>query len=123
VNVVDSSGWLEFFAGSERASLFEPAILKVDALIVPTVSLYEVYKVVLLQRSETEALQAATFMRQGEIVDLDGSLALSAAELSVRHRLPMADSILLATAHSRDALLWTQDRDFAGLDGVRYFEK
>ena len=123
MNVVDSSGWLEFFAGSERAALFEPAILEVDALIVPTLSLYEVYKIVLRQRSETEALQAATFMRQGEIVDLDGPLALSAAELSVRHRLPMADSILLATARSRDALLWTQDRDFAGLDGVRYFEK
>ena len=123
MNVVDSSGWLEFFAGSERAALFEPAILEVDALIVPTLSLYEVYQVVLRQRSETEALQAATFMRQGEIVDLDGSLAGSAAELSVRHRLPMADSILLATARSRDATLWTQDRDFAGLDGVRYFEK
>lgn len=123
MNVVDSSGWLEFFAGSERAALFEPAILEVDALIVPTLSLYEVYQVVLRQRSETEALQAVTFMRQGEIVDLDGPLALSAAELSVRHRLPMADSILLATARSRDATLWTQDRDFAGLDGVRYFEK
>jgi predicted nucleic acid-binding protein len=123
VNVVDSSGWLEFFAGSERAALFEPAILEVDALIVPTLSLFEVYKVVLRQRSETEALQAVTFMRQGEIVDLDGALALSAAELSVRHRLPMADSILLATARSRDAALWTQDRDFAGIDGVRYFSK
>lgn len=123
MNVVDFSGWLEFFAGSERAALFEPAILEVDALIVPTLSLYEVYQVVLRQRSETEALQAVTFMRQGEIVDLDGPLALSAAELSVRHRLPMADSILLATARSRDATLWTQDRDFAGLDGVRYFEK
>jgi predicted nucleic acid-binding protein len=123
VNVVDSSGWLEFFAGSERAALFEPAILEVDALIVPTLSLFEVYKVVLRQRSETEALQAVTFMRQGEIVDLDGPLALSAAEHSVRHRLPMADSILLATARSRDAALWTQDRDFAGIDGVRYFSK
>lgn len=123
MNVVDSSGWLEFFAGSDRAALFEAAIEDVDALVVPAISLYEVYRVVLRQRSQTDALNAIAFMRQGSIIDVDAELALAAAELSVEHGLPMADAMILASARRTEAVLWTQDADFEGIDGVRFFPK
>lgn len=123
MNVVDSSGWLEYFAGSERSTFFERAIEDVDALIVPAVALYEVYKVVLRQRSETDALRAVAFMRQGRIAEVDADLALLAAELSVAHGLPMADAMILATARTHEATLWTQDGDFEGLESVRFFPK
>ena len=123
MNVVDSSGWLEYFAASERATFFERAIEDVDALIVPAIALYEVYKVVLRQRSETDALSAVAFMRQGRIVAVDADLALLAAELSVAHGLPMADAMILATARTHEATLWTQDGDFEGLEGVRFIPK
>ena len=121
--MVDSSGWLEYFAGSERATFFERAIEDVDALMVPAIALYEVYKVVLRQRSETDALSAVAFMRQGRIVAVDADLALLAAELSVAHGLPMADAMILATARTHEATLWTQDGDFEGLEGVRFIPK
>jgi len=119
VNVVDSSGWLEFFADGPHASFFAGAILEPRNLIVPSVSIYEVFKRVLLQRDETHALQAIAMMQQGTVVDLDATLALAAATLSAKHRLPMTDSIMLATARSHGATLWTRDTDFTGLEGVR----
>ena len=122
-NVVDSSGWLEFFADTERATLFETPILDTENLLVPTVSLYEVFKNVLRQRSESEALQAAAAMQSGTVVELTAELSIEAAALSVEHSLPMADAILLATAYSHRAELWTQDVDFEGLEGVRFFAR
>jgi toxin FitB len=123
MNVVDSSGWLEYFADGNNADFFAPAIEKTSELVVPVISLYEVYKRILQQRGETAALQAVAHMHQGEVVELDSSLAISAARLSVHHRLPMADSIIMATAQRHKAFLWTQDNDFEGLDGVRYQSK
>ena len=123
MNVVDSSGWLEYFADGPNADFFAPAIENVSELIVPSISLYEVFKRVLQQRSETEALRAVALMAQGSVIDLDLVLALNAAKLSVDLKLPMADSIILATAQAHDATLWTQDADFKGIDGVRYIEK
>lgn len=123
MNVVDSSGWLEYFAGGPQARLFAKPIEDTASLIVPTLSLYEVFKRVLQQRSDDEALQAVAVMEQGRVVDLDRATALAAAELSVRHRLPMADSVMLATARRADATLWTLDSDFKGLEGVRCFAK
>ncbi|MCJ7708998.1 MAG: type II toxin-antitoxin system VapC family toxin [Anaerolineales bacterium] len=120
MNVVDSSAWLEFFADGPNASLMAPAIQKASELIVPTISIYEVFKRVLQQRDESQALQAVALMEQGTIVDLSASLALSAAKLSFDLKLPMADSVMLATARAFDALLWTQDADFEGMKGVKY---
>jgi len=120
MNVVDSSGWLEYFADGPNADFFAPAIEKTTELVVPVISLYEVYKRILQQRDETSALQAVAHMHQAEVIDLDSSLALKAARLSAKHKLPMADSMILATAQRHRATLWTQDNDFEGMDGVRY---
>ncbi len=120
MNIVDSSGWLEYFAGGPNASFFEPAITKPGDLLVPTVSLYEVFKRVYQQRGESEALVAVALMEQGAVIELDTTLALSAAKFSVDTKLPMADSTMLATARQAGAELWTQDADFEGVEGVRY---
>lgn len=123
MNVVDSSAWLEYFTDGPQASLFAKPIGATDQLIVPTLSLYEVFKRILQQRGDDDALQAVAIMEQGRVVDLDRATALAAAEISVRHRLPMADSVMLATARRHSATLWTQDADFDGLENVRYFSK
>jgi predicted nucleic acid-binding protein len=120
VNVVDSSGWLEYFADGRNAAFFAPAVEATRELLVPTLSLYEVFKRVLQQRGEGQALQAVALMQQGQIVDLTAAIALSAAKASIERRLPMADSIMLTTAHTFDATFWTQDADFAGVEGVKY---
>jgi predicted nucleic acid-binding protein len=123
MNVVDSSGWLEYFADGPNADFFAPAIEDVAALLVPTISIYEVFKRVLQQRGEGEALQAAAMMAQGREIELDTSLALEAAKLSTEEKLPMADSIMLATAQAYEATLWTQDADFEGIARIQYIEK
>jgi predicted nucleic acid-binding protein len=123
MNVVDSSGWLEYFADGPNAEFFAPAVEDVAVLLVPTISIYEVFKRVLQQRGEGEALQAAAMMAQGQEIELDTSLALEAAKLSAEEKLPMADSIMLATAQAYGATLWTQDADFEGMTGVKYVEK
>ena len=120
MNVVDSSGWLEYFANGKNAGFFAPAIEDPSRLIVPTLSLFEVFKRVLQQRGDPPALQAVALMHQGKVVDLDATLALAAARLSALERLPLADSVMLATARAFGATLWTQDADFAGREGVRY---
>ncbi len=123
MNVVDSSGWLEYFAEGPNAGFFTAAIEKPADLVVPTISLYEVFKRVLQQRDHGAALQVVAVMRQGRVVELSEALAVSAARLSVKHGLPMADSIMLATAQASEATLWTQDADFKALPGVRYVAK
>lgn len=120
MNVVDSSGWLEYFAGTDRAGFFAPAIESTRELIVPVISVYEVFKRILQQRGETDALQAIALMSQGQVVELNTRIALSAARCSCELKLPMADSIILATARICGATLWTQDADFQHVDGVRY---
>jgi predicted nucleic acid-binding protein len=123
MNVVDSSAWIEYFADGPNADFFAPTIENTLDLIVPTLSLYEVFKRILQQRSEGAALQAIAVMIQGTVVDLDLDLALSAAKLSVDLKLPMADSVILSTAQAHNAILWTQDCDFEGIEGVQYVEK
>jgi predicted nucleic acid-binding protein len=120
VNVVDSSGWLEYFADGPNADFFAPAVETVDELVVPTVSLYEVFGRVLQQRGEGDALQAIALMQQGSVVELTSPIALDAARTSAELGLPMADSIILATARAHEATLWTQDSHFEGIEGVRY---
>ena len=123
MNVVDSSGWLEYFGRGPNGEFFSPAIRASDQLVVPTISIYEVYKRIVLQRDEEEALSAIGWMNLGLVADLTQEIALAAADLSLEHQLPMADSIILATARANDATLWTQDEHFKGLSGVRYAEK
>ena len=120
MNVVDSSGWLAYFADDAHADYFAEPIAATDTLIVPTLSLYEVFKRVLQQRGESDALQAIAVMQQGEIVALDTSIALVAARLSHDLRLAMADSVMLATACTYGATFWTQDADFECIPDVRF---
>lgn len=120
MNVVDSSAWLEYFANGPNAGFFAPAIEKTSDLVVPSLTLYEVFKRVLQQKDEGAALQAIAVMQQGKVVDFDAALALEAARLSLEHKLPFADSAILATTRAQDAILWTQDSDFEGLPGVQY---
>ncbi|MFO7769374.1 MAG: type II toxin-antitoxin system VapC family toxin [bacterium] len=123
MNVVDSSGWLEYFAAGPNADFFSDAVEDPAELIVPTLSLYEVFKRIAQQTDEGKALQAIAVMQQGRIMELSDTLALSAARISMDHRLPMADSVMYATARSWEATLWTQDRDFEDLPGVEYIVK
>jgi toxin FitB len=118
-NVVDSSGWLEYFTASDRADLFAPAIEDTTNLVVPVISIYEVFKKVLRERGEDDAIQIASVMQSGRVVGLDTALAMEAA----RHHLPLADSIISATAVLHAATLWTQDEHFKDLPQVRYFTK
>lgn len=120
MNVVDSSGWLEYFAGGPNADFFATALQDVDTLIVPSVTIYEVFERVLQQREEGAALQAVALMQQGHVVDLTASAALAAARLSVEAGLPMADAIILSAARDAAARLWTQDAHFEGMEGVEY---
>lgn len=123
MNVVDSSGWLEYFADAENADFFADSIERTRVLIVPTVSIYEVYKHVLREKGASEASQAVTYMKRGHVVGLDASLATRSARTSHELRIPMADSIILTTARSYEAELWTQDADFQGVENVHYIAK
>ena len=123
MNVVDSSGWLEYFAAGPNAEFFAAAVEAVDELVVPTVSLYEVFKRALQQRGEGDALQAVALMQQGSVVELTPPIALDAARTSADLGLPMADGIILATARAYQATLWTQDSHFAGIESVRYIAR
>ena len=111
-NVVGWSAWLAYFANDQSADFFATAIEQTSELIVPTLSLYEVFKRILQQRGEGAALQVVALMRQGRIVELSSSIALTAARISHESKLPMVDSVILATVREHDAILWTQDADF-----------
>jgi predicted nucleic acid-binding protein len=123
MNLVDSSGWLEYLAEGRNAKFFAPAVEDTENLVVSTINVYEVFKRVLQQRGEDAALQAAALMQQAGIVDVTSPIAMDAAKLSAELRLPMADSLILATARACGAVLWTQDADLGGLRGVRFTKK
>ena len=123
MNVVDSSGWLEYFADGPNADFFATSIADVDHLVVPTLSVYEVFKRIAAQRSEGDALHAIALMQQGTVVDMTSPLALDAARISLQLKLPMADSVMLASARAHGATLWTQDGDFEGIAGVRFIAR
>jgi predicted nucleic acid-binding protein len=122
MNLVDTSGWIEFFFGGENASHFADPIEDIAQLIVPVVCLYEVFKKINHVGDEAKAMQAIAQMKQGQVVDLNEDIALRAALISLRHKLPMADSFIYATGQLNEALIWTQDADFEGLPGVKYIE-
>lgn len=123
MNVVDSSAWLEYFADGPNAKYFAKVIEEPDELLVPSITLLEVFKRISQQRDEPTALQYVAVMRQSAVAELDAELALHAAALGLRHKLPLADSVVYATAQATGALVWTQDTDFDGLPGVKFWRK
>jgi predicted nucleic acid-binding protein len=123
VNVVDSSGWIEYLAGGPNADFFAGPIEGEEPMAVPSIVLFEVYRHVVRHVGREEALSVVAALHRGTVVDLDASLALEAAELSLGTGLAMADSLILATTRALGATLWTQDVDFDGMEDVRYRAK
>jgi len=123
MNRVDYSGWLEFFSDGPNADFYAAAIERVETLIVPSICLLEVFKKVLNDRGEDAAIEAVALMNQGRVVDLDASIAVSAAKIGADRGLPLADSVILATAKAKGAVIWTQDSDFEGIEGVKYIQR
>ena len=121
MNVVDSSAWLSYFAGDRNAGVFAKPIEDLSRLLVPSITLTEVFKHVCRHRDEESALAVVAHMEQGRVIPLDAQLALNAASLGLAHKLPLADSVIYATARKYQATLWTQDRDFESLPDVRYY--
>lgn len=123
MNVVDSSAWLEYFADGPNATFFAAAIEKSSALLVPTIVIFEVYKRIYQQRDQRVALEAVSVLQHGRIIELSAALAIAAAAISNSEKLPLADSIILATARAEKATIWTQDADFEGLEKVKFRAK
>ncbi len=123
MNLVDSSGWLEYFSDGLNAESFSEPLNDSENLIVPTICLYEVFKVVLRERNEDDAMQAIAVMQRGKIIELTSEIAIQAAKISFKNKLPMADSIILTTAQNYNATIWTQDSDFKDFHGVKYLQK
>lgn len=123
MNIVDSSGWLEYFSGGPNSDQFAIPLQDPSTLIVPVITIYEVFKVVLRESRENEALQAVAAMQKGTTIDLTTSIAMNASKLSLQYGLPMADSIILSTAQSHECIIWTQDSEFESLPGVKFFPK
>ena len=123
MNIVDSSGWLEYFSGGPNAEYFSSPLVAPSLLIVPVVTIYEVFKVVLREAGENEALQAIAAMQKGQVKELTVTIAMKAAKISLQHNLPMADSLILATAVFYRCTLWTQDSDFENLPKVNFIPK
>jgi len=123
MNVVDSSGWVEYFTKGPNAKLFIPPVQDVDNLLVPSICIYEVFKRLTLDMGEENALQAVGIMSYGRMIELDRKIAIDATQISLELKLAMADSIILATARDHDATLWTQDAHFKDIEGVNYVEK
>lgn len=123
MNVIDSSGWLEYFAEGKNADFFVPPILELENVIVPVICIYEVFKVIVREKNKSAALLAVAVMQQAEIIDINQDIALSAAELSLQKKIPIADSFIYTIARKRNAILWTQDSDFKELPEVEYIAK
>lgn len=123
MNVVDSSAWLEYFAGTEHAGKYSKAIEDTKNLLVPVIVIYEVFKKILAERDENSALIAIAHIQQGKVIDIDTNIALTAAKISLEKKMPMADSLILAVTLKHNAVLWTQDAHFKDEPGVRYFPK
>ncbi len=123
MNVVDSSAWLSYFAGDKNSVQFAKPIEALDKLLVPSITLTEVFKSIMRQRNEESAFEAIAHMEQGIVVPLDSELAINAASFGVELKLPLADSIIYATARKFDAVVWTQDVDFKDLGGVKFYPK
>jgi len=122
VNVIDSSAWLGYFAGELCAEAVAVPLREWDDVLVPSIVLTEVFKIAARQRGTRAAVRAIVQMRRGRVIPLDESLAIEAAQCGLEFKLPLADSVIYATARHFDALLWTRDADFRGLAGVEFLE-
>ena len=123
MNVIDSSGWLEYFAAGPNGEIFHKKIAEKNKLLVPVITVYEVFKKMLSERGEAVALEVAAHMRLGKVIDVDTTIALAAAHYSGQFKLPMADALIYATARLNKAIVWTQDEHFQGLEGVEFIPK
>jgi len=123
MNLVDSSGWLEYFSDDKNAKFFAPIIENTKELIVSSINIYEIYKKILTERDESSALEAIAIMHQSKIIDVNSVISIEAARLSVNNQIPMADSLIYITARMNDAVVWTQDYDFKNLEGVKFIKK
>ncbi len=123
MNIVDSSGWLEYFEGGPNSANFSLPLEAPSSLIVPVITIHEVFKVVLREAGEDEALQSVAAMQKGKVIDLTVNLSMNAAKISMQYSLPMADSIIFATAKMHQCDIWTQDAHFKNLPRVKYFSK
>lgn len=123
MNLVDSSGWLEYLSDSKNADSFSIPLNDIKSVIVPTICIYEVFKVVLREKGENQALQSVALMKQGNVVDLTFEISIQSAKFSLDNKIPMADSIIYTTGQIYNATIWTQDDDFEDLPGVKYFSK
>jgi len=121
MNLVDSSGWLEYLTDGKNAAIFSKPLNNKEELIVPSIILYEVFKVVLREKDENTALQVVATMQQCKVIELTSEIAIQAAKLSFEKKLPMADSIILSTGYLYDAVIWTQDADFKNIQGAKYY--
>lgn len=123
MNLIDSSAWLEYFSDGRNARFFAPVIQDVENVVISTINIYEVYGKILTEKDESTALQAVGMNQQTKVVEVNSSIAVSAARLSFQHKLPLADSMILATARLMNAVVWTQDADFKNVSGVKYYKK
>jgi predicted nucleic acid-binding protein len=123
LNVIDSCGWLEYFADNRNEVFFTKIIEQNDSIIIPIICIYEVYKRSLEQRNETDTNTAIDYMKQYKIIAPGIEIALLAAKLSKKYKLAMADSFILATAYEYEADVWTQDSDMKDLPNVHYNPK
>jgi predicted nucleic acid-binding protein len=123
MNLIDSSGWLEYLTDGKNAKYFAPVIENTNELIVSVINIYEIYKKVLLEKDENTAVQIVGLMQQAKVVDVTPLIAIEAAKYSRAFKITMADSIIYATARVNDSTIWTQDIDFKDLDGVKYYRK
>jgi predicted nucleic acid-binding protein len=123
MNIIDSSGWLEYFSDGPNAKHYLLPLDDPSSLIVPVITIYEVFKVVLRESNENEALQAVAAMQKGKLIDITAHIAMNASKLSLKYNLPMADSIILSTAREYKCTIWTQDIDFLNIEGIKYFQK
>ena len=120
---LDSSAWIEISHGGPNAKSFLKAVDDVTQVIVSTITLYEVWKYAMANADESRARQFLGMLQRGCVVSPDPEIAIAAADLSIRHKMAMADSLIYATALAHEALLWTQDEDFKGLPHVKYLAK
>lgn len=123
MNVVDSSAWLSYFAGDKNSTSFSKPIESLSTLLVPSITVTEVFKHVLRLKGEGPALEVIAHMTQGNVISLDTQLAIDAGSYGVQHKLPLADSIIYATTMKFNATLWTQDSNFKDLLNVKFYAK
>lgn len=123
MNVVDSSGWIEFFKAGPNGPVFKPVIEDRHQLLVPTIALFEVHKVLSRSLDDELVMQCLDVMRLGRVLDLTDRRAIAASKVARRHKLALADAAMYSMAREFEAQFWTQDIDYQGLPGVSFFPK